>query len=93
MGLEPVVSPTQGRQLTGTRRPTLGVGGDVVAVAAVLVGPEPAGRAGAPGEHAGQVAQGDPFGDPVGDLVGVDVDVVERAGAREERARSVVREG
>jgi len=55
----------------------------VVAVAAVLVGSEAAGGAGAPREHAGQVPQGDGFGDPVGDLVGLDVDVVERAGARE----------
>ena len=56
--------------------PALGVGDDVVAVAAVLVGrSRRAGRV-----HHGNtqvyVAQGDGFGDPVGDLVGLDVDVV-----------------
>jgi hypothetical protein len=42
----------------------------------MLVGAESAGGPAAPGEHAGDIAQGDGFGDPVRDLVGLDVHVV-----------------
>jgi hypothetical protein len=47
----------------------------VVVVAGVFIGSEPAGGAGAPGEDAGDVSQGDGFGDAVGDFVGLDGDV------------------
>ena len=48
----------------------------MVAVAGMFVGQQGAGGTGAPGERAGDIAEGDGFGDPVGHLVGVHGHVV-----------------
>ena len=53
VGLGPVVLATQGGDVAGTGVPAGPVGLDVVAVGVVLVGPQPAGGSGAPGEDTG----------------------------------------
>ena len=58
VGLEPVVSTTQGRELAGTRDSTGRMRGDVVTVAGMVIGPEAAGGAGAPRKHTRHIPKG-----------------------------------